>query len=167
MKATYRHTFHTDLDTYWSKIFFSTEYNEKLFREVLKFNYELLELTGEPGGPRRRRVRIEPKTEAPAVVKKLIGDSIGYVEEGSFDPTTKKWSYQITTSKMADKISISGLFWAEPRGEKKIERICEVDLHVKVPLVGGEIEKFIAKTTGDSYEKAWKFTNDYIAQHGL
>lgn len=167
MKATYKHTFNTDLDTYWSKIFFSTEYNEKLFREVLKFHYELLELTGEPGGPRRRRVRIEPKTEAPAVVKKLIGDSIGYLEEGSFDPVTKKWSYKITTSKMADKISISGLFWAEPRGDKKIERICEVDLNVKVPLVGGEIEKFIAKTTADSYEKAWQFTNQYIAQNGL
>jgi uncharacterized protein (TIRG00374 family) len=167
MKATYKHTFNTDIDTYWNQIFFNPEYNEKLFREVLKFNYELLELTGEPGGPRRRRVRIEPKTEAPAVIKKLIGDSIGYLEEGSFDPAAKKWSYKITTSKMTDKISISGLFWAEPRGEKKIERICEVDLNVKVFGVGGTIEEFIAKTTGDSYEKAWQFTNQYIASKGL
>gem|GEM_PF-40330 len=167
MKATYKHTFNTDVDTYWSKIFFSTDYNERLFRDVLKFQYELVELTGEPGGPRRRRVRIEPKTEAPAVVKKLIGDSIGYLEEGSFDPAARKWTYKITTSKLTEKISINGTFWAEPRGDKKIERICEVELKVDIFGVGGAIEKFIAETTGQSYEKAWQFTNQYIAEKGL
>lgn len=167
MKVTYKHTFNTDVDTYWSKIFFDREYNERLFRDVLGFQYELLELTEEPSGVRRRRVRIEPKTDAPAVVKKLVGDSIGYVEEGSFDPKTKKWSYRITTTKMSDKISITGLFWAESRGDKKIERICDVDLNVKIFGVGGAIEEFIGKTTGDSYEKAHAFTNKFIAEKGL
>jgi hypothetical protein len=167
MKVTYRHTFNTDVDTYWTKIFFNQEYNERLFRDALKFEYELIELKEEPDGTRRRRVRIEPKTDAPAVVKKLIGDSIGYLEEGTFNPTSKKWLYKITTTKMSDKISTAGTFWVEPRGDKQIERICEVELNVKIPLVGGEIEKFIAKTTADSYEKAWQFTNQFIAQKGF
>lgn len=167
MKVTYKHVFNTDLDTYWSKIFFNPEYNKKLFTEVLKFKYEVVEFTEEPGGVRRRKVRIEPNTEAPAVVKKLIGDSIGYLESGEFNPTTRKWHYKIVTTKLADKVSINGTFWAEPRGEKKIERICEVDLKVDIFGVGGAIEKFIADTTGQSYEKAWAFTNQFIAQNNL
>jgi hypothetical protein len=167
VKTTFKHIFNTDVDTYWSKIFFDREYNNKLFHEILKFEYELLELTEEPSGVRRRKVRIEPKTDAPAMIKKLVGDSIGYVEEGTFDPKAKKWNYKISTTKLTDKISISGTFWVEPRGEKRVERICEVDLNVKVFGVGGTIEEFIAKTTGDSYEKAWQFTNQYIASKGL
>lgn len=168
MQFTVRHTFQTDIDTYWSKIFFDREYNEKLFRGALGFPvYDVLELTEPADGARTRRVKIEPKADAPAVVKKLIGDSIAYVEEGRFDPTARKWSYKITTTKLSDKISISGTFWAEPRGEHVIERICVVDCSVKVFGVGGAIETFLEKSTRDSYEKAAEFTNRYIAEKGL
>ena len=75
MKFTVRHIFNTDIDTYWSKIFFDREYNQRLFVDALSFPvYEVLELTEEPNGVRRRKVRTEPKADAPAVVTKLIGD---------------------------------------------------------------------------------------------
>jgi hypothetical protein len=168
MKFTVRHIFNTDIDTYWSKIFFDREYNQRLFVDALSFPvYEVLELTEEPNGVRRRKVRTEPKADAPAVVTKLIGDSIGYVEEGVFDPAARRWAYKVTTSKLSDKIQIAGSFWVEPRGEHKIERICEIDCNVKIFGVGGAIEGFIEKSTRDTYEKATAFTNKYIAEKGL
>ena len=86
MKFTVRHTFNTDVETYWNKLFFDPEYNERLYKHALGFNvFELIELTGEPGGKRTRKLLTEPKSDAPAVVRKLIGDSLQYTETGSFD----------------------------------------------------------------------------------
>jgi hypothetical protein len=168
VKFTVRHVFHTDRDSYWNKVFFDAEYNRRLYLEGLGFkSYELIEQTGGPGEVRTRKMRSEPKSEAPAVVQKLIGGGISYVEVGRWDPKTGIWKYDITTSKLADKISTGGTFWIEERGPKKIERICEVELQVKIFGVGGVVEQFIEKTTRESFEDTARFTHRFISEKGL
>lgn len=168
MKFTCRNIFNTDADTYWSKIFFDPEYNRGLYVEALQFKkWELVELTGEPGGVRTRKQNLEPKSDAPAVVQKLVGGSIGYVEQGRFEPNGRIWTYNVQLSKLADKVTIGGKFWVEPRGDKRIERFCDVDISVNIFGVGGVVEKFVEKETRDSYEKATAYTNQWIAKHGL
>lgn len=163
-----RNIFNTDADTFWSKVFFAPDYNTGLYLEGLGFkSYEAISLEEKPDGSKTRRFRTEPKAEAPAVVTKLIGGSLTYEETGSFDAKTKVWTYQVRTSKMADKIRIGGRYWLEPRGDKKVERICEVDISVDVFGVGGVVEGFIEKTTRETYVKATDFTNEYIRKHGL
>ena len=61
---------------------------------------------------------------------------------------------------------IGGTFWVEPRGDKKIERICECEVQVKIFGVGGVVESFIEKTTRESYEKTAAFTNRWLAEKG-
>ena len=166
MQFTVRHVFHTDLDTYWNEIFFSPDYNGRLYSEALGFkHFETVELTGEPGGPRTRVMRTEPAADAPAVVRKLIGDSLTYTETGRFDPQTAIWTYDIKLSKLTEKVSIHGRLYAEPVADG-IERVAEINVEVRV-FGGGVVEKFIEKTTRDSYVKASKFTNDYIREKGL
>ena len=168
MKFTCSNIFNCDAETYWTKIFFDQGYNSGLYLDGLGFKgFELIEVTGEPGGDRTRRIRTEPKTQTPAVIDKIIGGSITYSESGRFDAKTGKWKFEITTSKMSDKISIHGTLWVEPRGEKKIERFCETTIEVKIFGVGGTIEKFVADTTRESYDKTERFTNDWIAKKGL
>ena len=167
MEATIRHTFDTDQDTYWTKVFFNREYNTRLFAEALGFGYEVLSFEEEPNGVRRRKVRIEPRAEMPGFMKKLIGDGIQYLEEGSFDPVKKLWTYKVTTSKLTEKIQISGTFFAEPKGDKKVDRVCVLTVNVKIPLVGGKVEEFIIKTTRDSYDKVQVFTNKFIVSEKL
>lgn len=166
-RFTCRNTFHTDVDTFWEKVFFDEEYNRGLYLTGLGFkSFDPLELTELPDGGKRRRFRTEPKSEAPAVIKKLVGDSLAYEETGTFDPKTRIWSYTVATSKMADKIKIGGRYWLEPKGDKKLERICEVEITVSIPLVGGTVEGFIEGTTRDSYEKATAYTNTFLASRG-
>ena len=169
MKFTISHVFDTDAESYWEKVFFDPEYNKRLYsKEGLDFKaFEILSMTGNPGENRVRRLRTEPKSDAPAVVKKLIGDGLAYTEDGNYDATKKLWTYKITTSKLADKINIGGRFWVEPKGEKKCERVSEVELKVDIALVGGTVEKFIEKTTRESYEKTFQFTKKFIAEKGL
>jgi len=163
---TCRHVFDTNVETYWDKIFFDEGYNLGLFREELGFGYEVLELTKEADGTVRRKVRTTPKSDAPTAVKKLIGDGLSYLEEGRFDPVKRRWLYTITPSKLADKISIKGELWAEPKGDK-LERIATLDLEVKIFGVGKIVESFIEKTTRDSYDKAAAFTNRFVREKKL
>lgn len=168
MKFTVRHQFNTDPDTYWSKLFFDPEYNTRLYKGALGFDvFEILEITGEPGGKRTRKILTEPKSDAPAVVKKLIGDSLQYTETGTYDPDKKLWTYNIVTSKLADRVKIGGHLWAESKGDHKMERVAEIEIVVKILVGSGTVEKFIEKTTRESYEKATKFTNEYIAEKKL
>ena len=167
-KFTIRNTFETDVDTYWNRVFFDPEYNRRLYLEALGFKgFELIELTGQPGERRTRKMKTEPAADAPAVVKKLIGDSLVYAESGSFDPETKVWTYEIKPNKLTDRVYIGGRLYAEPKGDKRCERVAEVEVTVKVFGVGGAVEKFIEKTTRDSYVKAAAFTNRFIAEKGL
>ncbi len=168
MRFRCQNVFNCDAETYWSKVFFDVEYNRGLYLGTLGFKqFEVLELTGEPGGDRTRKMFTEPKNDAPAVVTKLIGGGLNYTERGRFDAKTQKWTYEITTNKLSDKVRIGGTLWVEPRGDKKIERICEVDLEVNVFGVGGVVEKFIADTTRESYEKTAQYTNAFLANKGL
>jgi hypothetical protein len=165
---TIRHTFDVDVDTFWNEVFFDADFNRKLYLEALGFKtYDVVEEKKDPDGTVHRKVRQTPRSDAPAVVKKLVGDEISYVEEGRFDPTKKRWSYTITPSKLPDKIKIGGEFWVEPKGEGKIERLCTVDLSVKIFGVGGAVESFIEKQTKDSYDKAALFTRKFIEERGL
>lgn len=162
-----RNVFETDPDTFWAKVFFEDDYNRGLYLEGLGFkSYTPISLDEKPDGTKVRRFRTEPKSEAPAVVTKLIGGALDYEETGTFDPKTKIWSYQVRTSKMAEKVRIGGKYWLEARGEKRLERICEVDIAVDVFGVGGVVESFIEKTTRDSYVRATEFTNAYLRRKG-
>lgn len=168
MRFRCSNVFNCDANTYWTKVFFDPEYNKGLYLGTLGFKqFEILELTGEPGGDRTRKMFTEPKSDAPAVVTKLIGGGLSYTETGRFDAKSQKWTYAITTNKLSEKVRIGGTLWVEPRGDKRIERICEVDLEVSVFGVGGVVEKFIADTTRESYEKTAVYTNDWLAKQSL
>lgn len=167
-KFTLRDVFETDIDTYWDRIFFDPEYNERLYREGMGFkSFAIIEQTGEKGQKRTRTMRTEPAADAPAIVRKLIGDSLTYTETGTFDPATRIWTYSITPSALPDKVKIGGRLWAEPKGPKQCVRVAEIGIEVKVFGVGGAIESFIEKTTRESYVKATAFTNRFIAEKGL
>ncbi|MCA9580427.1 MAG: DUF2505 domain-containing protein [Myxococcales bacterium] len=168
VRMTFRHTFHTDPDTFWEKVFFDEEYNRRLYLEALNFRgFEQLALERSEDGRVTRAVRTVPQDEAPAAVKKVLGGEFFYREEGSFDPEKKIWSYRVIPSQMASKVDIHGEYWLEDKGGGKSERICTVDLNVKVPFVGKVAEGFIEGQTRRSYDLAETFTNRFLAEKGL
>jgi len=166
-KFTVRHVFDVDVDTFWNEVFFDAEYNQRLFAEGLGFKYELLSLVKNEDGSYDRRVRTEPDSDAPAVVKRLIGDRFSYLEVGHFDPKSRLWTYEVTPSALPGKLSIAGVFWAEAKGEKQLTRVVETELGVKVFGVGKIIESFIEKETKDNYAKAERFTNRWLKEKGF
>lgn len=161
-KFTLRQSFDMSADEYW-KIFFDADFNRKMYREVLGFReYEVVELKGSLADGYERKVRSVPKSDLPAAARAVVGEGISYIEEGQWDPTTKRWSYSLTPSTMPDKVRIEGTYWLEPTRSGGVERVVEVEVEVKVFGLGGLVENFIEKTHRESYEQ----TANYVRTHG-
>jgi hypothetical protein len=168
VRYTIKHTLNTDVDTFWDKIFFDPEYNRSLFKDRLHFGvFEVVALDRKPDGSVYRKTENAPPMEIPSVAKKFFGDSTGYFEAGTLDPQTRRFTSEVQPKVGADKIQMKVNLWVEPRGEKKIERIVEVESNVKIFGIGKIVEALIEKNTKESYDIAAKFTNEWIAEKGL
>jgi hypothetical protein len=168
VRYTIKNLIETDVDTYWSKVFFDADFNRGLFTECLRFTkYEVLEDRTDADGTIHKRVECVPKVELPAAARKIFGDTAGYTEVGKFDPKTKKYSVDVIANMAADKIKTKSEIWVEARGDKRCERIVTVDNTVKVFGLGTLIEGFIEQQTRDSYNRGAEFTNRWIKDRGL
>jgi hypothetical protein len=162
------HIYNCSEDTFWQKIFFDEEYNRKLFKEALAFPvYEQTSLE-DSDTQVRRTIKVVPKLgPMPGPLKAVIGEGIGYQEKGVFDKKTRRYAIDITPNKLADKVSITGTLFTEPRGDDKCNRVFECKVVAKIFGVGGMLEKRVIADMQDSYAKGAEFSNRYIAEKGL
>lgn len=168
MKIEMKHTYNCSADTFWNDIFFEEGYNQELYTQALGMAvFDVFEEERGDDGSYSRKLKAEPKMEVPRVLKKLLGDGTGYVEEGSYDPAKKIWSFEVIPAKLASKITIKGKLWAEPIDDSSCKRICECDITVKIFGVGGAMEKFLKKQFVENYDKAAEFTNTWIEDQDL
>jgi hypothetical protein len=165
MKFTLRHPYAIEPEAFWRDVFFDPAYNEALYRGALQFErFEVVEETSPPDGRRTRKAAVTPKLDAPAPIKKVIGDSISYVEDGRLELARPSWVSRITPSKLADKAKISAEMWLERTGPGQSDRVAEFDIEVKIFGIGGLFEKFLEKTMRESYQRAADFTNQWIRE---
>jgi hypothetical protein len=168
VRYTIKHTFNTDPDTFWNRLFFDPAYNQALFQDHLKFSsYRVLGLERAADGSVHRRVESAPAIELPAIAKKAIGDSTSYVEDGRFDAKTQRFSVEVTPKVGGDKIKTRLQLWVEPLGDKRIERVVDVENTVQIFGVGKILEAFIEKQMRATYDEAARFTQRWIADKGL
>lgn len=165
-KFTLRHPYMIEPDAFWGEVFFDPEYNRKLYLEGLQFQgFDIVEETSPPDGRRTRKVRVVPRFDAPGPIKKLVGDSMSYVEEGRLEtlgPNTPRWVSHVTPSTLADKTKISSEMWLERTGPNQSDRVASFDIDVKIFGIGGMFEGFLKKTMEENYAKAAEYTNRYL-----
>lgn len=165
---SFDHVFNCTENTYWDKVFFDEAYNQAMFVESLHFNRWKLISSDESDAKLERVVEVEPPVgDIPKTVKKVLGDNFGYRELGTFDKKTKRYSVDVKTNVMGDKIKVHGEIWLEPVGENKVRRMAKFDVDVKIFGVGKVVEGIIARDMGNQFEDGSKFTNEWIAKKGL
>jgi hypothetical protein len=160
-EITIRHELECDEDTYW-KCVFSDDYNRKLYKDTLKFpGYELVDQKDDEQKI-VRKVHVDPPTGSmPAAVKKVIGDKLSWIEEGTFTKATHRYEFSVVPSTMADKIKNRGTLWTEKLDGQRCVRLAKISVEVKVFMVGSIIEEKLIADLRASYETAAKFTNEY------
>lgn len=155
-----RNTIDIAAEQFYETCFLDESFNERLYRDELGHRYELLESNREAG---YRRARVEPRVELPAMLRKVIGDGFGYVEEGRYDLAKRRYDFTVVPSKLADKLKVRGQLVVEPLGPDRCARICRFEVEAKIFGVGKAIEAFLEKSMRDTYERSATFTNRYLA----
>lgn len=165
-EATVAHEIDTDEETFWKTIFFGEEFNKKLFEGHLKFpTWSQVEFK-EDDAKITRRVRVDPPTgDLPGPMKKLIGDKFSYFEEGTYDKKTKRYSFKVLPSVLADKMKVSGEIWVEKISDNKIRRKARIEVQVKIFAVGGMVEDRTLVDVKKSYDQGAAFTNQFLKEN--
>jgi len=161
------HTFECGEDKFWKDIFFGDEFNRRMYLHHLKFKkWEVIEFR-ETETEIHRTVSVTPKVDdLPGAIKSLIGDNLGYREEGKFDKQRRRYKVNVVPSVLADKISVRGETWVEPLGDSKCRRLFQAQVSVKVFGVGSVIEKRLIADLQLSYNAGATFTAEYLKKRG-
>src|SRR2546427_11084660 len=105
MKSTIRDSFDISADTFWRDVFFSREFQERMYKEALDCeSVEFLEEAGDTAAGRTRRLAFRQRIDAPAPIRKLFGDTTRMEERGRFDPSAKRWRFELIPERMTDTI---------------------------------------------------------------
>ncbi len=122
---------------------------------------------GDTSASFERRLRTVSKINAPGPIKSLLGDTVTTVEDGVFDAVTRTWTFTVRDQRMKDKLAISGKVTTTPRDDGKIDQRVEMKVKSKVPLIGGQIERFAMRESTRSWAKSAEFMNQWVADRGF
>ncbi|MDC0669744.1 hypothetical protein [Nannocystis radixulma] len=163
-KFTIRYPCDIEPERYWREVFFDREYTETLWREAYNtFAYDLVEETIMPDGRRTRTARVTPKLDVPLALRKLIGDSMAFVERGRFEiegPNAPKWVARLLPARPAD-ILISIETRLERTGPGQSDRIAEVEL----ACPNYQIVEFLESTLRKGLQRASEVTERWLQKH--
>lgn len=166
MRYTITDEFDATPQRYW-EVFFDEAYNRALF-ERLRVGREVQGLSREGEGDAlviRRKQKLTPQREAPAILQTFIKGAVSYVEDNHFVARTNSMEVVTTPSFMADSIVTRGTYRLEPIGPARVRRIWDGEVTVNVRFVGGKAEKFIVDEVTASYRTTTEFTRQWLAEH--
>ncbi len=166
--ARIEHVFECSAATFWEKVVFKEDFNRRMFLEHLHF--PAWRVTSEQDRPEAliRTIEVTPAVgDLPGALKALVGDGIGYREEGRFDKAQKKYTVRAIPNKMADKVMILGEMTATDLGPGRCRRTFTVKVEAKIFAVGSVLEKRLIADMEASYAAGAVFTARYLEENGL
>ena len=164
-KITLKHEINCSVERFW-KVFFDDSFNTSLFKDELKFpEYSILDVKKDGDQVTRRVIRGRPTMNMPKPVMKLLGDSFGYEEEGTWDAGKSAWHFKMKPNTLADKLNNFGTVTCEKISDDKCRRIAEISMEAKVFGLGGVIESSTEKEMRDGWDKSAVYMNKWLAQH--
>jgi hypothetical protein len=114
-----------------------------------------------PDGSIHRVVRYKLGSQLPAPVVAVLGQTATWDEIGEFDPTTHEWTFEIKPHVLGGRLQCHGRYTFVPDGDGT-KRLVEVDLKVKVPVVGGRAEREIKKGLVETMDAEARLLADYL-----
>jgi hypothetical protein len=162
------HDFDCDEATFWKLTFLDEEFSKRLYFDTLKFLVWKIVDQKVTDDFVERKVEVQPLIEnLPGPIKKVMGDRFGYVEEGKLDRKANRYRFRVNPSAMPDKTHISGEMRTERLGDKKVRRIVDFSVEVKVMMIGKVIEQKTIDDTRASYDKMAVLFRQFLKEKGI
>ena len=162
MKFELRHRFPVPAERAWDELF-GDDYESAV---AAQSQVERKVVSDEQVGDRRvRRIHVEPAQRLPAAVAKVIGtERFSYVLEERHDRPNNRMDWTVTLDGNIERVEVSGTWALQPTPDG-CERVVEIQVIVRIPVVGGRIEKQIASDLRDNYEAAALFAQRWLQEH--
>ncbi len=102
--------------------------------------------------------------DLPTAVRKLIGsDRLSYDQQSVIDEANNRIQWKVTPPVQQDRVKAEGVVTITPTAEG-VTRVIDGDVIVKVPLVGGQIEKAIVNAIEQGYSAAAEVQKAWMAE---
>ena len=123
--------------------------------------YQLLS-SEEKGGKTHNRILVTVNESLPGFAAKFLGaKNLSYEQREVVDNTSMQNHWEIIVPKISAKVKAFGSFSIQDQGSSCI-RLVEGEVKVSIPLIGGKIEKLIAKQLGKSQEDIAKLLSEKL-----
>jgi len=165
MQARFAHEFPCDPERFWST-YFSDEYNQGL-DERLRLRRTVLEKVEDDAGI-RRLIRFELTAQRlPTLVKKVAGDRISYEERSTWRRADGTINLDIDPGVPAlrGKFHMTAVMRVVPARPGSVRREIDATITVRIPLLGGQLERLVADELRKSYDIAAEFTRRWLTDH--
>ena len=151
MEFTVVQRFACSPEQYWSRAR-GDEYEAAIAKEA-EVSAELLAPRVE-GGRTVQRMRITQLSPLPPVAQKALGiERFRYVQEVEADEASRSTRWAIVPEVMADRVTCRGES-AVTEAPGGCQRTLRGNIEVRIPFVGGTIERHIAEQVQRSYTRA-------------
>jgi hypothetical protein len=161
MKIAYRHRLPADPATAWAELQ-STAYGEAVAKEG-GADVQVLE-ESEKDGARMRRLRVTGKRPLPGFAQAALGtERLTYVQIETSVPGAFKLRWKVVPDTLADRVVAEGTYELLPDGNGSVRAI-DGTIEVRVPLVGGRIEKALAEELQKSYDRTALFAQRWLTE---
>lgn len=118
-----------------------------------------------------RKIRVIPKIEVPAAIRKVIGvggadaGSMGYIEQQDKRLDKYELRWWVDPPILVGKLQVGGLFRVEPIDDKRCRRILDGEVKIGIPIVGGTVEKFVLQEVKKTYDKVPGIVAAWVKKH--
>jgi uncharacterized protein DUF2505 len=120
------------------------------------------EVTQEPDGTIHRVTRYKLGAQLPAPVVAVLGQTATWDEVADFDPQANRWTFEIRPHVLKGRLQCRGSYAFASDDNGTTTRTVDVDLKVKVPLVGGRAEREIKKGLVETMEAEAKLLAEHL-----
>lgn len=163
MKLSVRHSIPCTPEVFW-QMFWDDDYDRMVSASAGVTRETLWDR--EEGGGRTWRMRFTPDQELPAMVAKAVGTNKLIYEQLSRLDANNKLHWEVFPAVVPDKVTAKGTMTIQSTG-RGVDRVVDGTIDVRIPLIGGRIEKAIHKSVLESYERAYGASLRWLEERGL
>jgi hypothetical protein len=148
-------------DHFWS-MYFDEVFTRELFLEGLRWSDPIITKFRETDEEIIRHMGARPALEIGGKLARIIGDKLGYTEEGRFDRSTGEYHFRQVTSALGDRLDLRGKMWCEPRGDARCRWVSHVEIDVKMFGIARLIEKAVEINAGKGWATCARYFNQSL-----
>ena len=88
-----------------------------------------------------REVRYRSQKPVPYLLRPLLPEGIGYVEQGTFDRLAGRYEHRLEPMPLGKRAELCAAITLEPTSSERFLRIYEGTVCVRVPVLGPRLER--------------------------